>query len=165
MWACFHFFQLAGVMGAYACEFMRLGWAPPVGVCIQHSALDHSPSSSRQKGSRPSTMKPATEPSISDVWRTKHWLHWTTSWHDQKQKRKRDGTWAHRETQVMDIELCIHTVKDNETQQLLKINNVIDPTSCWHYSQEDDTLFLKVYHTYYDDEYQHYYAFEGDPKH
>ena len=110
-------------------------------------------------------MKPATEPSISDMWQTKNRLRWTTSWHDQKQKRKRDGTWAHRETQVMDIELCIHTVNNNETEQLLKINNVIDPTSCWHYSQEDDTLFLKVYHTYYDDEYQHYYAFEGDPKH
>ena len=31
-----------------ACEFMRLGWAPPFGVCIQRSALESSPSSSGQ---------------------------------------------------------------------------------------------------------------------
>ena len=39
----------AGAMGADACEFMRLGWAPPFGVCIRRPALDSSPCSSGQK--------------------------------------------------------------------------------------------------------------------
>ena len=32
VWVSFRLCQLAGAIGADACEFMRLGWAPPFGV-------------------------------------------------------------------------------------------------------------------------------------